>query len=115
LSKYRKPERVGADIYYAAGFTKLICISHFDDLLTHHLPDKYLDFGDSDDVIRKNIEWLLTKTIEMKSISGIVYCFKAALEQWCNCLFYQNGTIGKLRRESQDCIRNICKIRKVFK
>jgi SAM-dependent methyltransferase len=34
-------ETAATDPYTQCGFTKVICLSHFDDFLVHHLPDKY--------------------------------------------------------------------------
>jgi 2-polyprenyl-3-methyl-5-hydroxy-6-metoxy-1,4-benzoquinol methylase len=40
--KYGLPESAATDPYTQCGLTKLICISHFNDFLVHHLPNKYV-------------------------------------------------------------------------
>jgi 2-polyprenyl-3-methyl-5-hydroxy-6-metoxy-1,4-benzoquinol methylase len=55
--KYDLLVTAATDPYTQCGFTKLICISHFDDFLVHHLPNKYvgrmgLDSTHFDDQIR---------------------------------------------------------------
>jgi 2-polyprenyl-3-methyl-5-hydroxy-6-metoxy-1,4-benzoquinol methylase len=40
--KYGLPETAATDPYTNCGLTKLICISHFEDFLVHHLPNKYI-------------------------------------------------------------------------
>ncbi len=49
------------DIYTQCNFRKLICISHIDDFLLHHLPNKYIGtrFGVSDREFRRQIEVLM--------------------------------------------------------
>jgi 2-polyprenyl-3-methyl-5-hydroxy-6-metoxy-1,4-benzoquinol methylase len=40
--KHHVRETAATDPYTQCGFTKLICISHLDDFLVHHLPNKYV-------------------------------------------------------------------------
>jgi 2-polyprenyl-3-methyl-5-hydroxy-6-metoxy-1,4-benzoquinol methylase len=40
--RYGLPESAATDPYTRCGFTKLVCISHLDDFLIHHLPNKYV-------------------------------------------------------------------------
>jgi 2-polyprenyl-3-methyl-5-hydroxy-6-metoxy-1,4-benzoquinol methylase len=40
--RYGLPESAATDPYTRCGFTKLICISHLNDFLIHHLPNKYV-------------------------------------------------------------------------
>jgi 2-polyprenyl-3-methyl-5-hydroxy-6-metoxy-1,4-benzoquinol methylase len=40
--KYGLPESAATDPYTQCGLRKLICISHFNDFLVHHLPNKYV-------------------------------------------------------------------------
>jgi len=40
--KYALAETAATDPYTQCGFKKLICISHLDDFLIHHLPNKYV-------------------------------------------------------------------------
>ena len=49
------------DPYTQCGFEKLICISHLDDFLIHHLPDRYVGtkFGVDDRELRRQIQALL--------------------------------------------------------
>ncbi len=42
---YLLPESAATDPYTQCGFTKLICISRFEDFLLHHLPNKYVEVG----------------------------------------------------------------------
>lgn len=51
-SPYDNLARVSTDLY-DTGFEKVIPVSHFDDFLTHHLPDKYYGVYDTkcDDVV----------------------------------------------------------------
>ena len=42
---YHLPESAATDPYTQCGFTKLICISRFEDFLVHHIPDKYVEVG----------------------------------------------------------------------
>ena len=47
------------DPYTQCGFTKAICISHLDDFLVHHLPNKYLDrLGTESGEVHRQIEAL---------------------------------------------------------
>lgn len=55
-------ESAGSDIYLKCGFKKVIPISHFDDFLIYHLPNKYKDRrGKFDNVMRKDIDYLIRK------------------------------------------------------
>jgi 2-polyprenyl-3-methyl-5-hydroxy-6-metoxy-1,4-benzoquinol methylase len=47
--------------YTQCGFEKLICISHLDDFLIHHLPNKYVGtkFGVDDHELRRQVQALL--------------------------------------------------------
>jgi len=64
---YNKKPRAGTDVYTHAGMKKLIPISHFDDFLIQHLPNKYKDhvgdyekqMGCFDDEMRKEVKKLL--------------------------------------------------------
>jgi 2-polyprenyl-3-methyl-5-hydroxy-6-metoxy-1,4-benzoquinol methylase len=49
------------DPYTQCGFRKLICISHLDDFLVHHLPNKYVGtrFGVQEDEFRRQVNRLL--------------------------------------------------------
>jgi 2-polyprenyl-3-methyl-5-hydroxy-6-metoxy-1,4-benzoquinol methylase len=49
------------DPYTQCGFTKLICISRFDDFLLHHVPNKYVEagFGVSGLEMRRQLDTLL--------------------------------------------------------
>jgi 2-polyprenyl-3-methyl-5-hydroxy-6-metoxy-1,4-benzoquinol methylase len=40
--RYGLPESAATDPYTRCGFTKLVCVSHLDDFLVHHLPNKYV-------------------------------------------------------------------------
>ncbi len=40
--RYGLPESAATDPYTQCGFKKLVCISHLDDFLVHHLPNKYV-------------------------------------------------------------------------
>jgi hypothetical protein len=42
---YLLPESAATDPYTQCGFTKLICVSRFEDFLVHHLPNKYMEVG----------------------------------------------------------------------
>ena len=72
FSYYGRPERVGADLYHLGGLTKLICISHFDNFLLHHIPNKYVnnyilnpkavcskDIATFNDTLQRDIDYLL--------------------------------------------------------
>jgi hypothetical protein len=115
LSKYRRAERVGADIYYVAGFTKLVCISHFDKFLIHHLPDKYLSFGKSDAIVRNEINQMLNQKSDDGRMSGKIYCINAFMERVYDRLFFQNRILGKIRRECYDALKNISKMVRLHK
>ena len=43
--KYLLLESAATDPYTQCGMTKLVCISHFEEFLVHHLPNKYVDIG----------------------------------------------------------------------
>jgi 2-polyprenyl-3-methyl-5-hydroxy-6-metoxy-1,4-benzoquinol methylase len=43
--KYLLLETAATDPYTQCGLTKLVCVSHFEDFLVHHLPDKYVGIG----------------------------------------------------------------------
>jgi 2-polyprenyl-3-methyl-5-hydroxy-6-metoxy-1,4-benzoquinol methylase len=49
------------DPYTQCGFKKLVCISHLDDFLIHHLPNKYVgtSFGVDDHELRRQVNVLL--------------------------------------------------------
>jgi SAM-dependent methyltransferase len=49
------------DPYTQCGFQKLICVSHLDDFLIHHLPNKYVGsrFGIDEPELRRQLEMLL--------------------------------------------------------
>jgi 2-polyprenyl-3-methyl-5-hydroxy-6-metoxy-1,4-benzoquinol methylase len=49
------------DPYTQCGLNKLICVSHLDHFLVHHLPNKYLDrMGTNECEVRRQIDELLT-------------------------------------------------------
>lgn len=50
------------DPYTVCGFRKLICVSHLEDFLVHHLPDKYTgpEFRPSDQGLDKQVRALVT-------------------------------------------------------
>ncbi len=58
--KYDLACTAATDPYTRCGFRKLICISHLDDFLLHHLPDKYTgpEFNESDQEFKKQIKVL---------------------------------------------------------
>ena len=60
--KYDLACTASTDPYTRCGFRKLICISHLDDFLVHHLPDKYTgaDFNASGQAFQKQLDVLLT-------------------------------------------------------
>lgn len=60
--KYSLLETAATDPYTQCGFRKVICVSHFEDFLVHHLPNKYVgsQLGVDDRVFRKQIDALLT-------------------------------------------------------
>jgi len=43
--RYDILESAASDPYVQCGFTKLICISHLDEFIVPHLPNRYLDYG----------------------------------------------------------------------
>lgn len=48
------------DPFTRCGLKKLICLSHFDDFLVHHIPNKYVDqYGLAEPAMRRQIEVLL--------------------------------------------------------
>lgn len=49
------------DPYTQCGFKKVICISHLDDFMVHHLPNKYVgtSFGVDDNELRRQVNTLL--------------------------------------------------------
>lgn len=49
------------DPYTQCGFEKVVCISHLNDFLVHHLPNKYAGsrFGVDEPELRRQIDWLL--------------------------------------------------------
>ncbi len=59
--KYDMLCTAATDPYTQCGMKKLICISHIDDFLVHHLPNKYIGsrFGINDFEFRRQIEVLL--------------------------------------------------------
>lgn len=58
---YLLPESAATDPYTQCGFTKLICISRFEDFLVHHLPNRYVEagLGVSDRELRRQLDTLL--------------------------------------------------------
>jgi SAM-dependent methyltransferase len=48
------------DPYVQCGLTKLICISHVDDFIVSHLPNRYLDYGMEYSELRLQINEMLT-------------------------------------------------------
>ncbi|MBL9078234.1 MAG: methyltransferase domain-containing protein [Planctomycetes bacterium] len=46
VTRYHLPETAATDIYTGCGFKKVYCVSHADDFLIHHLPQKYLPMLD---------------------------------------------------------------------
>jgi 2-polyprenyl-3-methyl-5-hydroxy-6-metoxy-1,4-benzoquinol methylase len=59
--KYGMLESATTDPYTRCGFRKLICISHLDSFLVHHLPNKYADthLGISEAELRRQVNSLL--------------------------------------------------------
>ena len=54
--------RAASNIYTKSGLEKVICISHFDDFLIHHLPNKYSDkypYGTWDEILRDDIKRIM--------------------------------------------------------
>ena len=99
FSRYKRADRVGADMYYLAGFTKLICLSRFSDILIHHLPDKYLTYGASDKVIQADIKMLLAKPIRENSFSRGMYLLNARIERWMDRILFSPCLTAKFRRD----------------
>jgi 2-polyprenyl-3-methyl-5-hydroxy-6-metoxy-1,4-benzoquinol methylase len=60
-NKYDLLCTAATDPYTQCGFQKLVCISHLDDFLIHHLPNKYVgtSFGVDDHELRRQVEILL--------------------------------------------------------
>jgi 2-polyprenyl-3-methyl-5-hydroxy-6-metoxy-1,4-benzoquinol methylase len=57
--RYGLPETAATDPYTQCGFQKLICISHLEEFLVHHLPNKYVGkFGVEDRELRRQVEVL---------------------------------------------------------
>jgi 2-polyprenyl-3-methyl-5-hydroxy-6-metoxy-1,4-benzoquinol methylase len=61
--KYDLACTASTDPYTACGFRKLICISHLEDFLVHHLPDKYTgpEFKPSEQGFDKQLRALMTR------------------------------------------------------
>ena len=59
--KYDLACTASTDPYTVCGFRKLICISHLDDFLVHHLPDKYTpaEFSASEQSFEKQLQALV--------------------------------------------------------
>lgn len=99
FSRYKRADRVGADIYYLAGFTKLICLSRFSDILIHHLPDKYLTYGAPDKVIQEDIKRLLANHVRENSFSQRIYLWHARIERWIDQMLFSPCLTAKIRRD----------------
>ncbi len=58
---YLLSESAATDPYTQCGFTKLICISRFEDFLVHHIPNKYVEvgFGVNGREVRRQLQTLL--------------------------------------------------------
>jgi len=68
-SKYDLLCSAATDPYTQCGFTKLVCISHLDSFLVHHLPNKYLDkLGTVSADVNRQIDSLLS--VAAKGTSG---------------------------------------------
>jgi 2-polyprenyl-3-methyl-5-hydroxy-6-metoxy-1,4-benzoquinol methylase len=59
--RYALPETAATDPYTQCGFRKFVCISHLDDFLVHHLPNKYVGtrYGVGDPELRRQVRALL--------------------------------------------------------
>jgi len=58
------------DPYTQCGFKKVVCISHIDEFLIHHMPDNYVGkYGIKYEEMKKQIDYLLTINNDMKSKS----------------------------------------------
>jgi hypothetical protein len=115
VSRYNDPERVGTDIYHCSGFTKLICISHFDKLLIHHLPDKYLAFGEDERMVDCAIKKFIDRNEHSGNVHKKIQMIVHSIERFSNRYAYNNIYLGKIRREIArfcDTIRKIFKIKK---
>lgn len=115
VSRYNDPERVGTDIYHCSGFTKLICISHFDKLIIHHLPDKYLAFGENEQVVELAIKSFLDRHKQRGVCHNKIQMIIHGIERFLNKCFYNNIVTGKIRREIErfcDDIRKLLGIKK---
>jgi len=58
--RYGLAETAATDPYTQCGFRKVICISHIDSFLVHHLPNKYIgsEFGINDTELRRQMSCL---------------------------------------------------------
>ncbi len=72
--KYDLACTAATDPYTRAGQRKLICISHLDDFLVHHLPDKYTppDFSEHEQEFSKQIDALLAIGTNGRSTSSLI-------------------------------------------
>lgn len=107
LSKYNRAERVSTDVYYVAGFTKLICISRFSEIQIHHLPNKYLSRGASEDVMRADINKLLAAPIKEKTYSWYRYHLWGIFERWKDRIIFRPTLLAKILRDLKHLIGKI--------
>jgi len=59
--RYGLPETAATDAYTQCGLKKLVCISHLEDFLVHHLPNKYVGscFGVDEGALQRQVRALL--------------------------------------------------------
>ena len=110
-SGYNMKPRAGTDVYTHAGFKKVICISHFNDFLIWHLPNKYRDhkgdyetqMGRFDNIMQQNIKELL----------GIIHDpLKKKIQVFVRHCNFSANNIGKTRPSwysQKKCYENLKK------
>jgi 2-polyprenyl-3-methyl-5-hydroxy-6-metoxy-1,4-benzoquinol methylase len=71
--KYDLLVTAATDPYTQCGFTKLICVSHFDDFLVHHMPNRYVGtMSVAEEFVRQQIQAILASPTKVGKTSPLL-------------------------------------------
>jgi 2-polyprenyl-3-methyl-5-hydroxy-6-metoxy-1,4-benzoquinol methylase len=89
--KYDLACSAATDPYTQCGFRKLVCISHLQEFLLHHLPDKYVGtrFGTSESLVKMQVQTLLHLPHEQAEAPPLVPVETRLRDAWYSKDYYE--------------------------
>jgi len=89
--KYDLACTAATDPYTQCGFQKLLCISHLDEFLLHHLPNKYVGtrFGTHQSVFHKQMHALMQMAQNGSHVSALFQTETRLQDAWYSKDFYE--------------------------